>query len=216
MKQLAHAAQAAVAQMVDVVLDGDAPGQAVHIVDGGQDVVHNDVLGYQLILVENDLVNELLPAVLAQQLLEDAEADPLFDLAGLPGVEIHVAAHVAHAVGDYPEGRAVHVDRHVADARGIQQAGVLLGQEAALVKENLAGGGVRHGINQLPPGDPLPQRKLLIELIPAHHRKVVAPGVKEQPRDQGLAGLHRGGLSGTQAAVDVQHGVLVALAGVLL
>ena len=104
LQQLAHAAQAAVAQVVDVVLDGDAPGQAVHIVDGRENIVHNDMLGDQLVLVEENLVDELLPAVLLQQLLQDAEPDPLFDLAGLKGIEVHIAAHIAHAVGDHPKG----------------------------------------------------------------------------------------------------------------
>ena len=90
--------------MVDVVLDGDAPGQAVHIVDGRENIVHNDMLGDQLVLVEENLVDELLPAVLLQQLLQDAEPDPLFDLAGLKGIEVHIAAHIAHAVGDHPKG----------------------------------------------------------------------------------------------------------------
>ena len=216
LEQLAHAAQAAVAQVVNIVLDGDAPGQAVHIVDGREDVVHNDVLGNQLVLVEDDLVDELLPAVLAQQLLEHAEPDPLLDLAGLKGVKVHVAAHIAHAVGNHPEGRSVHVDGHVADTRGVQGPGVFLAQEIALVEENLPGGGVCHGVGQLPPGDPLPQGELFVELIPPHHGEVIPPRVKEQPGHQGLRCLHRGGLAGTEAAVNLQHGVLVALAGVFL
>ena len=216
MQQLAHAAEAAVAQVVDVVLHGDAPGQPVHIVDGRENVVYNDVLGDQLVLVEENLVNELLAAVLAQQLLEDAEPDPLLDLAGLEGVEAHKAAHIAHAVGDHPERRAVHVDGHIADACGVQGPGVLLAQQIPLVEENLAGGRVRHGIDQLPPRDPLPQGEFLVELIPAHYGEIVPPGVEEEPVYQGLGGLHRGRLTGTEAAVDFQHRVLIALAGVLL
>ena len=200
LQQLAHAAQAAVAQIVDFVLHGDAPGQAVHIVDGRENIVHNDVLGDQLVLVEDDLVDELLPAVLGQKLLEHAEADPLLDLAGLQGVEVHVAAHVAHAVGGHPQGRAVHVDGDIADAHGVQQPGVLLGEETALVEEKLAGGGIGHGKNKPAAGDPLPQRELLVELIPAHHGEVIPPGVEEEAVHQGLAGLHRGGLAGAELA----------------
>ena len=215
LKQLAHAAQAAVAQVVDVVLDGDAPAQAVHIVDGREDIVHDDVLGNQLVLVQDDLVDELLAAVLAQQLLEHAEAHPLLDAAGLQGVEVHIAVHVAHAVGGHPKRGAVHVDGNVADAHGVQQPGVLLAQESPLVEEDFAGGGVRHGIDQLPPRDPLPQREFLVKLVPPHDGEIVPPGVEEQTVHQRLGGLHRRGLAGTEAAVDFQHRVLVALTGVL-
>ena len=69
LQQFPHAAQAAVPQVVDVVPDGDAPGQTVHIVDRGQDVVHNDVLGHQAVLVEDNLVLQLLALVLGQQFL---------------------------------------------------------------------------------------------------------------------------------------------------
>ena len=56
LQQLAHAAQAAVAQVVDVIrVHGDAPGQAVHIVDGGEDVIHDDVLGHQVVPVQADV-----------------------------------------------------------------------------------------------------------------------------------------------------------------
>ena len=215
LQQLAHTAQAAVPQVVDVVLDRDAPGQSVHIINRRENVVYDDVLGNQLVFMEENLINELLSAVLAQQLLEDAEPDPLLDLAGLEGVEIHIAAHVAHTVGSHPEGRAVHVNGHVTDTRGVQSPGVLLAQKVPLVEENLAGGGVRHRINQLAPRDPLPKRELLVELIPAHHGQVVPPGVEEQPGHQGLGRLHRRGLAGTETAVNLQHSVLVALAGVL-
>ncbi len=92
----------------------------------------------------------------------------------------------------------------------------LLAQQVAVLEQDLAGGGVRHGLDQLVAGHPLPQGQLLVELVAAHGGQVVAPGVKEQVVEQGLGGVHRGGLAGTELAVDLQHGVLIGLAGVLL
>ena len=74
LQQLAHAAQAAVAQMVDVVGGADAVGQAVQVVDGGQHIVHDDVLGDQLVACILHGILQLFPAVLLQQLLEHGEA----------------------------------------------------------------------------------------------------------------------------------------------
>ena len=83
-------------------------------------------------------------------------------------------------------------------------------------KSSLAGSGVCHGLGQLVAGDPLPEGQLLIELVPAHNGQIVAPGIEEQVVHQGLGSFHRGGLAGTELAVDLQHGVLIRLAGVLL
>ncbi|CAN3976511.1 5-deoxy-glucuronate isomerase, partial [Dysosmobacter welbionis] len=191
LQQLAHAAQAAVAQVVDVILHGDAPGQAVHIVDGGEDIINDDMLGHQIGPVQADLVLQLLAAVLAQQLLQHVEAHPLLDTALGQGIEVHIMAQVAHLIGHDPQGRSLHVDGDLSHADRIQQAGIVLGQQMALIKQELTGGRICHGIDQLVAGDALPQGQLLVELVPAHGGQVVAPGVEEQVVDQGLAGLHR-------------------------
>ena len=212
--QLAHTAQAAVAQMVDIVLHGDAPGKAVHVVDGAENIVNDNVLGNQIVLVELDLLLQLLAGILAQQLLQHIEAHPLLD-AALGGVKVHIVAEIAHPVGLHPQGLILHHDNDLGDAHGIQQTSVLLAQQMAVLKQQLAGSGVRHGLGQLVAGNALPQGQLLVELVPAHHGQVIPPGVEEQVVHQGLGGLHRGGLAGTELAVDLQHGVLIRLAGVL-
>ena len=74
LQQLTHAAQAAVAQMVDVIGGADAIGQAVQVVDGGQHIVNDDVLGNQLIAGILHGILQLFPAVLIQQILEHGEA----------------------------------------------------------------------------------------------------------------------------------------------
>ena len=85
-----------------------------------------------------------------------------------------------------------------------------------LVEEDLSGGGVGHRHSQLLALGQRPQGQLLIELIPAHDAQIVPPGIEEQVLHQGLGGVQRGRLAGAQLAVDLQHGVLIRLAGVLL
>ena len=100
LQQLAHAAQAAVAQMVDVVGGADAHGHAVQIVDGGHDVVHNDVLGNQVVHPVGD---GFLPAVGGdglQHFLQNREMHLLPD-AVLLGVEVHEGVHPDHVVGEH-------------------------------------------------------------------------------------------------------------------
>ena len=202
--------------MVDIVPVGDVPGKAVHIVNGGEDIVDNDVLGNQLILVELDLLFQLFAGILAQQLLKHIVAHPLLDLALSQGIKVHKVAQIAHLVGNDPDRIAVRLNGHLADAAGIQALGLVSGEQVPLFKEDLAGGRVSHGINQLIAGDPGPQAQLFIELIAAHDGQIVAPGVEEQVVHQRLAGFHRGRLAGTELPVDLQHRVFIGLAGVLL
>ncbi len=45
LEQLAHAADAAVAEVVDIVRFADAVSKAVEVIDGGENIVVNNVLG---------------------------------------------------------------------------------------------------------------------------------------------------------------------------
>ena len=202
--------------MVDVVLGGQALGQGVHIVDGGENVIHNDVLGDQLVGVGADGVFQVVALVLLQQLLENGEAHTLLDAALRRGIEVHIPAHVAHVVGEDPQGLAVHVHGDLVDADGVQLPQLIAGKHVARLVEQLAGGGVDHRVRQGPLGGPDPEGQLFVELIAAHGTQVVPAGIKEEAVNQGLGGVHRGGLAGAQLAVDLQQGLLIALAGVLL
>ena len=217
LQQLAHAAQAAVAQMVDIIAGHKAIGQRVHIVDGGEDILHNDMLGHQRVSMQLALLDQLLALILAHQLLQHVKADTLLDAALLAGIEVHVVGHVAHAVaGDLQHLAGVQRDGDLLHAHGVHQCAVGGGQHAAFLEQQLAGGGIGHGIGQhLAPGTH-PEGQLLVELIAAHGAQIVTPGIEEQVLDQGLGGVHRGRLAGTQLAVDLQQRFLVGLAGVLL
>ena len=94
--------------------------------------------------------------------------------------------------------------------------GPLGGQHLAGLSNDLAGAGVGDGHGQLLAPDTGPQPHLLVELIAAHGGQVIAPGVEEGGLEQRLGGVHRGGLAGTQLAVDLQQGLLIGLAGILL
>ncbi len=52
------------------------------------------------------------------------------------------------------------------------------------------------------------EAELLVDLVAAHARQVVALRVEEQALEQAAGGIHGGGLAGTQATVDLDEGVL--------
>ena len=217
LEQLAHAAQAAVAQVVDVVVGAHAVGQAVEVVDGGHDVLHEDVLGHQVVhpVLHGLLQALLIPGVLLQQLPEEGEVDLLGD-AALGGIEGQEALGVHHAVGEDPHQGALQVDDGLVDTLGLDGLGPLPGQDLAGLGDDLAGHGVGDGQGQLLAVQAGPDGQLLVELVTAHGGQVVPAGIKEEGVEQALGGVHRGGLAGAQLAVDLQEGVLPGLAGVLL
>ena len=201
--------------MVDVVLDAHAVGQAVQVVDGSHDVGHGDVVGDQVLQAPADGLSQLVALVLLQQLAQDGEGHHLVH-PHLGGVEVHKVLQADHVVGEDHDFLAVHVHNGPVDALGVQLLGPLPAQDLAGLGQHLAGAGVGHRLGQLLAGQPGPQGHLLVELVAAHGGQVIPPVVEEGGVDQRLGGVQRGGLAGAQLAVDLQHGLLIGLAGVLL
>ena len=215
LQQLAHAAQAAVAQMVDIVRGADAHGHAVQVVDGGHDVVHNDVLGNQVV---DPVGDGFLPAVGRdglQHFLQNREMHLLPDAVFL-GVKVHEGVHIDHVVGEHLDIGIADLDDSLVDALAAQLMGLGAGDEFPGHDQNFAGHGVGNRLGRFLTGQAAPDIHLLIELIPADGAHVIAVGVEQQPFQMGSGCLHRGRLAGTQAAVDFQQGLLPGLAGILV
>ena len=90
------------------------------------------------------------------------------------------------------------------------------GEDLAILVQQLAGSGMCHGHGQLLTADAGPEGQLLVELIAANGAEVIAARIEEQILQQGLGAVHRGGLAGTELAIDLQQCLLVALAAILL
>ena len=97
LQQLAHAADAAVAQVVDVVGVAHAVSQRVEIVHRGEHIVNDDVLGNEDIDVLTDRILESLALELLHQLAQDDAAHLALD-ADFSRVKVHKALHIDHAV----------------------------------------------------------------------------------------------------------------------
>ena len=83
--------------MVDVVLLADAAGKAVEVVDRGEYIVHDDVLGYEKVNILKDSLLESLAFILLHEGLEH-DAAYLFLDAKLLGVKVDHALKRHHAV----------------------------------------------------------------------------------------------------------------------
>ncbi len=108
LQQLADAADAAVAEVVDIVLLADAVSKAVEIVDGCKHIVNNDVLRDKYIYIFKDSFLESVAGVLLHEALEDDAANLFLDTE-LLGVDIDHTLQRNHAVGEDLDGLAVNI-----------------------------------------------------------------------------------------------------------
>ena len=215
LQQLAHAAQTAVAQMVNVVLRARALHHAAQIVDGGENVVSRDVHRNEVAAAG---LNGLLPAVGGDSLehfTKNAEADLFLD-AILRRVKVDELRHIDHAVGEHDDLAAVHVDHGAADAAAGDLVRLGAVDRLAVHGDDLAGHGIGHGLGQRLAVQTAPDVELLVELVTADLAHVIAAGVEEQRLEIALGAFDRGRLARTQAAVDFKQGFLTRLARVLV
>ena len=212
LQQLAHAAQAAVAQVVDVIGCAHAVGQAVQVVDGCQDVIHDDVFGDQLIHAGADRFQQVVAGVLFHQLAQHGKTHPLID-AQLFFIAVHKIVEPDHIVGEDFDFSSVHIQIGHGDALLFHLGGLFPGQHFAGAGQHFAGQRVGHRAAQLLAAQPFGDGHLLVEFITAHCGEVVAFGVKKQVVQQRLGTVHCGGLAGTQALVDLDQRILAGLDG---
>ena len=215
LQQLTDAADAAVAQMVDVIGGADAVAQAVQIVDGRQDVGHGDGAADELVVVAAQqllLLFHIRSGV--EDLLDLLKGAALVD-AALLDIEGEEALSVNTAIGDDLDLLALDVQHDDIDAGVVSGLSQLTGDLGILLDEQFAGqrsddvlgGDVVH--------DAACQRQLLVHLITTEPGQIVAAGVEEEHIELAGSGLHRGRLTGAQLAVDFQQAFLGVLGGIL-
>ena len=216
LQQLADTPHAAVAEMVDVVLLAYAVSQAVEVVDGGKDIVDDDVLGDEVVDIVGDGLLELLAGVLLEQLAEDDEADFLFH-ADLGGVEIDKILESDHTVGEHSHIlAALELEVHVDNTAARDLFRHLAGDDGPGVGNDLARERVADGHGELEAGYARIEREFLVEFIAADSAYVIAAAVEEQAVKQALGAVDGRGIAGAELAVDLEQGLLACAAGVAL
>ena len=221
LQQLTHAADAAVAQVVDIIGGADAVAQAVQVVDGSQNVGHGNGTADQLVVVAAQhflLLFHIRSGI--EDLLDLVEGAALVD-AALLHVEREEALCVHAAVGDDLDLLGLFL-QGVLDLQHDQvHTGVvgllshLAGDLGIGLDQHLAGQRVHHVLSGHKADDAAGQRQLLVHLITAEPGQIVTARVEEQHVDLAGSGLHRGRLAGAQLAVNFQQALVLVLGGIL-
>ena len=222
LQQLTDAADAAVAQVVDIIGGADAVAQAVQVVDGRQDVGDGDGAADQLVVVAAQhflLFFHVRGGV--QDLLDLVEGAALVD-AALLHVEGEEALCIHTAIGDDLDllglllQRILDLQHDQIHTGVVRLLGHLAGDLGTGLDQQLAGQRSYHILSGHMAGDAAGQRQLLVHLVAAETRQVVTVRVEEQHVDLAGSGLHRGRLARAQLAVNFQQAFVLVLGGILL
>ena len=216
LQELAHAAQTLVAQMVGVVGVADIVGQAVQIVDGGQDVVGDDVLRDQLVdpVPDHFLQGLFIPRGVAEDGFQHREVDLFVDADRL-GIEVHESLQIHHVVGEHHHVVTFHVQKDAGNAAAFQEIGPLAGQGLSRFGDQLAGHGIHHRQRQRASRDAGAQSQLFVVFESSHAGDVVALGVEEEAVEQRTRAFHRGRLARAETAVNFHQRFAFGLGGIL-
>ena len=156
-----------------------------------------------------------------QDLLDLVEGAALVD-AALLHVEGEEALCIHTAIGDDLDllglllQRILDLQHDQIHTGVVRLLGHLAGDLGTGLDQQLAGQRSHHILSGHMAGDAAGQRQLLVHLVAAETRQVVAARIEEQHVDLVGSGLHRGGLAGTQLAVDLQQALVLVLGGILL
>ena len=219
LQQLSNRADSSVAQMVDVVNRADAVAQAAQVVDGGEDVVLDDVLWNQILCALLDHLAQLLIGVAAvQNLAQNREANLLVDadlLQLLLGVAGDVVEDVDHAVGDDLDGAVADLEEDGIDAGALDLLRLGAGEHLVRLRHHLAGAAVDDRLSNHMAGDAGGDAQLLVVFIASYAGHIVSSCIKEQAVQMALGAVHCRRLARTQLAVNLQQRLLGVVGAVL-
>ena len=210
LQQLADAAHAAVAQVVDIVKVADTVRKTDQIVNGCENIILGNMLGAKLVnaLLCLCLDGVDIAAALLQNLTEHGGSD-LFVDAAVAQVKAEQVLGFGGVVGeDLDRDAVVEGKRDLIDTVLLNLARHLAGQRDACLADKLAREGVDGGFSQLVPDNASGDIQLLIIFIAADRREVVALGVKEQVVDEQLRALHQRRFARTELLVNLLERLL--------
>ena len=206
LQQFAHAAQAAVAQMVDIVDNAHAIGKAQQVADGSDDVIDDDVLGHQQRGILADQAKQILLLRAFDQAQQGGEVHHLQN-AGLLGIKGQVVFSVREVVSDNLVHAVGYADIDGIDAGVLNGEGLLPADRVTGLHQHFAGGAVNDILSGDMVGNAGGDAQFFIVLIAAHAHQVIALGIKEQAVKQCARAFFRRRLARLLPAVDLKQRV---------
>ena len=206
MQQFAHAAQAAVAQMVDIVDNAHAVGKAQKVADGCDDVIDDDVLGHQQRGVLADQAKQILLLRAFDQAQQGGEVHHLQN-AGLLGIKGQVVFSVREVVSDNLVHAVGYADIDGIDAGVLNGEGLLAADRVTGLRQHFACGAVNDILSGDMVGNAGGDAQFFIVLIAAYAHQVIALGIKEQAVKQCARAFFRRRLARLLPAVDLKQRV---------
>ena len=217
LQELSHGAEAAVSEVVDVIVEADALLQVQIVVNGCKDILAGDVLRNQgvHILPDGVLQGFLISVRRLDEIHQGRVEDALRDAVLRRILDIDKAADVHHHIG-----KNLHLALGALNP-DIRRAGILdlrrgLPREgSAGLGDDLARPGIHCVLRERVSHNPVREVQLLVELVPSDLREVVSSRVKEHGAEKSLRAVHGERLARADLPVELQQAVRVVVGRVL-
>ena len=202
LQQLAHRADTAVAQMIDIIVVTDVIFQMHVIVNGRENIVPGNMLGNQVVDIPADRRLDILFRLVLLENLSQHRIVYQFRNAQRFGFTVHIVGNIHHHVGENLHVSGLRLNPHIGDCRVLDLIRQLTVHLRTGFRKDFSGGLIHHILGEDHAVDPIAQHQLLVEFITSHLCQIITPGIKEHGVDQALGALHRQRLAGTDLAVQ--------------
>ncbi len=220
LKELAHTADPAVAQVVDIVIRADAVLYMHVVVDRRDDILLGDMLGHKLVYASAQHIAQGL-GILTVALLEgdkDLAESGIIDLlrdAELSGIAVDIVGQVNHEVGQDLDVALIRSDHDIGDSRVLDEVGHLTGHGFTGTAQNIPVCLIDNVLGENVTGNPAAHCQFLVEFISADFGQIISPGIKEHGVDQAVRALNRERLAGTNFLIEFKETGLEIMRGIL-
>ncbi len=205
LKQLAHAADAAVSEMVDIIIGSDAVFHVHVVVDGGENILFGDMLGHKLMHASAENIAERLCILILLEMHQDLAEGGIIDLlsdAEILGIAVHIMGQINHEVGQDLDRTLLRLDPDIGNRGILDQIRHLAVNFLAGASQNISCSLVDNILCEDLADDPAAHGKFLVELVSADLGQIVAAGIKKHRIDQAVRTLDRERLAGTDLLVQ--------------
>ena len=186
LQKLAYTADAAVAQMVDIIQTSDPFIQIQLIVDGGHDIFHGSAAGHQVIGALFKYIQKILSA---KSLIDDLHQDRIISLFGDAAflqvfiINVQIFMNINGKVAQNLDLNVVLHNIYVGDTCILDTVAHVAGQYLAGCSDDFTGIGICDIFCQRQSGDPSSEGKFFVILIAADMSKVIALIIKEHTEE---------------------------------
>ncbi len=218
LQELSNRTDAAVPQVVNVIVVSDAIFQMHVIVHGGKDILLGDVLGNELMYALLQRIRQCLRVLVVLVFDQDIAESRIINLlvnAKLLRIAVHKVGDIHHQIVQDLDVALLCLNHDIRNGRVLNGVRHLARHRLPGAAQDLSVCLIHHILGKDMPGDTVAEGKLLIKFIASNLRQIIAARVKQHCVDQTVCRIHRQRLAGTNLFIQLEQTFLIIAGRVL-